>query len=964
MPTASRYETFIKRPLTDHLGFTPAHRKALGNIGIKTFEDVIELEIDKCLFPEPLKLTLQRRQEELQKMAEKERLEDIATQPMPPVKPQKESPARHSHQTKARSQSTALNPLPDSESMALGCIWNPRQQAGDNAPPETVLFPFESLKRHVFIAGGTGSGKTVLAKVMLEESAANGIPSIVIDPAGDLAQLWMHLPFDPEESERVRCAEEMSTIHDKSVDSETSLKRWATLLETHFRLQVDGGVDKTTADRAKNSICVRLFAPVTEEKGTKLALPAFDPQVLTRLNDDSDDEYHDRIALSLEELVDVLGLTGDKGKRVATVLTNLIERHPDRFCTNDPLGELRSAFDRLPSLLPEIQGMSVTDYIEERLCKEFQRNVVTYQAGTGKSWLSGASFDLALLMESDPEHTPINVISLHHLSPTDQQRAVARIISRVDHWMRNSQSDSRNVRGVLYLDELGGGGGKQAFFPPVARPVSKPPLMRLVRQARKYGIGVVFATQNMKDIDYQGLANINSWFVGKINNARETDYIADGIAKAEMTRGQITGHEISRHLPSLSPGQFLHVDNQGQPQLMRSRYLSSFHCPPDSVPGVYDEWKRKHEEECNECASEFLSNPNLHTPSIRVKSSPFFVEFLFNQLTDSIDSHTNALACLAWIIVNSTQYRQHAEDIVCQQTGKLPSEEALAWISTIVGLNQTSTKAKSDLESRRLAILMEQGDTAAQITPSGNLTEPRRSWWQQLLGAATSWYLTNEELSQAKFLGDGTAVQLAARDIKQIEFGSRSDSNIVQDVTDSITKECQSISSHSNALEWYRDSVQVLSVIEDENTEPEQETILDAMYANPLKAAEHFQLADSVKSQLQEMDAIEFEYYTADILRWRGIQANVTRASGDDGVDVFAIGPDGKRCAVQCKRYKKSVGPETLRELAGSKELHKCESALLVTTTSLTAAAQQTAGQLNIDVIDGNHLAALHLERG
>ena len=79
---------------------------------------------------------------------------------------------------------------------------------------------------------------------------------------------------------------------------------------------------------------------------------------------------------------------------------------------------------------------------------------------------------------------------------------------------------------------------------------------------------------------------------------------------------------------------------------------------------------------------------------------------------------------------------------------------------------------------------------------------------------------------------------------------------------------------------------------------------------------------------------------------------------------MFAIGPDGKRCAVQCKRYKKSVGPETLRELAGSKELHKCESALLVTTTSLTAAAQQTAEQLNIDVIDGNHLAALHLEKG
>jgi HJR/Mrr/RecB family endonuclease len=78
---------------------------------------------------------------------------------------------------------------------------------------------------------------------------------------------------------------------------------------------------------------------------------------------------------------------------------------------------------------------------------------------------------------------------------------------------------------------------------------------------------------------------------------------------------------------------------------------------------------------------------------------------------------------------------------------------------------------------------------------------------------------------------------------------------------------------------------------------------------------------------------------------------------------VFAVGPDGKKCAVQCKRYTQSVGPATVRELAGSRELHQCDSALLVTTTSLTTAAEQTAESLGIDVIDGNHLTALHLER-
>ena len=963
MTAMTNYEKFIERPLNDFLGLTRKQIQVLQELGVKTFADFLQLEVGDCMLAESVKSVLKSRQEDLRKQAESERLSDFSQKPMQPLEIPVQRKARVDLRARADSPGLETSRVQESEAMALGWTWDPKRQLPMSDNPEAIALPFDSLRRHVFIAGGTGSGKTVLAKVILEEAAANGIPSIVIDPAGDLAQLSVQLPFSPNEAERVSCATKMAKIHDNGAAVEQALGKWASILETHFRLQEASGLDEGIVERTRMRVCVRLFAPITEDKGLKLALPAFDPQVLSRLTEESEGDYHGRIALSLQELVSVLGLTGHKGERVATVLTSLIERHPGRFCTTDPLGKLRSAFDNLSTLLPDIQGMSVDAYIEDRVRLEFQRAVVTYQAGAGRSWLNGTDFDLDLLMKSDKGHTPINVISLQHLAPEDQQRAVARIVSRVDHWMRNTPSASSGVRGIVYLDELGGGGGKQAFFPPVARPVSKPPLMRLVRQARKYGVGVVLATQNMRDIDYQGLANINSWFVGKINNTRETSYIAAGMAQATMARGQITGHEISRHLPALPPGHFLHVDDRGKPLLMRGRYLSSLHCSPDLVQGVYEGWEREHSEICEECAAAFLSDTRLDVPSIRVTPSPVFVERLVAQLQADPQSHANALACLTWVIENHQKFCQQAEDIVRQQTVSIEPEKALAWIDAVINLKATSLRTKSDLESRRLAILMEQGGTAVSLRPGDVLAEPRRSWWEKLLDAATSWCLTGEDMQQAKILRGTTALTVESRDIEQIDFGiGQSRRNVVRKVTERIEKECEDIP-YDIAVEWYRGAVEGFAGLEEADVKPEHQTILQAMYARPLNASEHFQLAERVKTELRAMDAIDFEYYTADILRQRGIEANVTRASGDEGVDVFAIGPDGKRCAVQCKRYSRPVGPGVVRELDGSRRLHKCDTALLVTTTSLTAGAAEAAEQLGIDVMDGNHLAALHLER-
>src|SRR3989337_4433937 len=59
---------------------------------------------------------------------------------------------------------------------------------------DLLLYDSKDLVTHGVCIGMTGSGKTGLAIVLLEEAALDGIPSIVIDPKGDMANLALRFP--------------------------------------------------------------------------------------------------------------------------------------------------------------------------------------------------------------------------------------------------------------------------------------------------------------------------------------------------------------------------------------------------------------------------------------------------------------------------------------------------------------------------------------------------------------------------------------------------------------------------------------------------------------------------------------------------------------------------------------------------------------------------------------------------
>ena len=172
--------------------------------------------------------------------------------------------------------------------------------------------------------------------------------------------------------------------------------------------------------------------------------------------------------------------------------------------------------------------------------------------------------------------TPINVLYVDHLSAEEQQYVLTRVSSELDKWMRTGTTSQDKLKALFAIDELGGSGGKEAF-PPAAKPVSKPLSCDLYDRQGNMGANL-FYTQNVKDIDYRGLGNISNWFVGQLKNAREHNYIGDGMGSSMTDGSQLD--EITHLLPTLKQGMFINVGADGIAQTLQAGFIGSLHLRP------------------------------------------------------------------------------------------------------------------------------------------------------------------------------------------------------------------------------------------------------------------------------------------------------------------------------------------------------------------------------------------------
>ncbi len=186
-------------------------------------------------------------------------------------------------------------------------------------------------------------------------------------------------------------------------------------------------------------------------------------------------------------------------------------------------------------------------------------------------WLEGQPLDIAKMLYT-PEGKPrVAIVSVAHLSDSERMFFLTLLLNRVVSWMR-AQSGTSSLRAMLYLDEVAG------YMPPVANPPSKQALLLLMKQARAFGLGVVLATQNPIDIDYKGLSNAGTWFLGRLQTERDKARLLDGLEGALQGQGHTFDRgETERILSSLQKRTFfLHDVHEDAPVIFQTRWAMSY----------------------------------------------------------------------------------------------------------------------------------------------------------------------------------------------------------------------------------------------------------------------------------------------------------------------------------------------------------------------------------------------------
>jgi hypothetical protein len=428
---------------------------------------------------------------------------------------------------------------------------------------EPILYDASDLVTHAVCVGMTGSGKTGLCMSLLEEALIDHIPAIAIDPKGDLSNLLLTFPalrgedFAPwvDEGE----AKNEGKTRAEFADAQAAL--WKKGL-------AEWGEDGARIQRLRDSGDFRIYTP-----GSQAGLPisilksfAAPPPAIR----DDPEALSDRVGATATSILALLGIDADPSQSrehilISNILGNAWKEGKDidvagliPLIQNPPFG--RVGVIETESFFPA----------KERFAFALKLNNLLAAPGF-ESWLQGEPLDIDAMFHSPGGKPRISIVSIAHLSDSDRMFFVSLLLNQVVSWVR-TQTGTSSLRAILYMDEIFG------YFPPVAMPPSKRPLLTLLKQARAYGLGVVLATQNPADLDYKGLSNTGTWFIGRLQAERDKLRVLDGLegAAAAQSAG-FDRQEMDRMLSGLGKRVFLlHNVHEDHPRVFQVRWALSY----------------------------------------------------------------------------------------------------------------------------------------------------------------------------------------------------------------------------------------------------------------------------------------------------------------------------------------------------------------------------------------------------
>ncbi|HBO44260.1 MAG TPA: ATP-binding protein [Planctomycetaceae bacterium] len=428
---------------------------------------------------------------------------------------------------------------------------------------ELVLYDSKDLTTHAMCVGMTGSGKTGLCLAILEEAAIDGVPAVIIDPKGDLVNLALTFPeldaasFLPwvDESEAARQGMTLEQLAAATAD------RWK-------RGLAEWGQDADRIRRFRDSVDIPIYTPGSNAGLPLTVLRSF--EVPPRELRDDADAYREHVSTTASGLLALLSIEADPVRSREHILISRLLDHAWSEGRGLDVASLIREIQR-----PPIERVGVVDL--ETFYPEKERaalamglnNLLASPAFAG--WMDGEPLNINRLLHT-PEGKPrLSIISIAHLSDAERMFFVTILLNAMVAWMRG-QSGTSSLRALLYMDEVFG------YFPPTANPPSKQPMLTLLKQARAFGLGVVLATQNPIDLDYRGLSNIGTWFLGRLQTERDKARVLEGLEGAALQSGTAFDRaSMDRMLAALGNRVFLMNNvHENQPLVFQTRWVMSY----------------------------------------------------------------------------------------------------------------------------------------------------------------------------------------------------------------------------------------------------------------------------------------------------------------------------------------------------------------------------------------------------
>jgi len=437
---------------------------------------------------------------------------------------------------------------------------------------ETLTYDPPDLTTHAIVTGMTGSGKTGLCIGLLEEAALQGIPAIIIDPKGDLTNLMLAFPeLKPADFEPWIDADN-ARRENKSIPqiAEQTAATWKKGLN-------DWGLGSKNLQQLKDSVERIIYTPGSSSGMPVNILASFEAPGIAW--DENEELLREKISATVTALLTLIGMKeiDPLRSREHILLANIIELNWRKGTSLDLQALILQTQD---PPLEKLGAFPLNEFFPKKERNELAMLLNNFLASPSfQSWIEGQPLDIQKILYTPSGKARHSIFYLAHLDDSERMFFVTLLYAAIETWMRK-QSGSSDLRALVYFDEIHG------YLPPVANPPSKPLIIRLLKTARAFGVGLVLTTQNPVDVDYKALSNAGTWMVGRLQTDQDKQRLLDGLegASAGLARS-----EYDKLISALGKRVFLyHNVHTKKPVIFQTRWAMSYLAGPLTIAQVPD----------------------------------------------------------------------------------------------------------------------------------------------------------------------------------------------------------------------------------------------------------------------------------------------------------------------------------------------------------------------------------------